>query len=153
MTKIDERAHVPPVDDAARQRLAAALDREGVVAAMLIGSQARGTPSPLSDVDVAVWLDPALSGAERAELRARLDRSSAAALRTDEVDLVILNGAPPLLVHRALRDGVLLVDRHRKARVRLETSALSEYFDTAPLRQARAQALRDRLESGTFGRP
>jgi predicted nucleotidyltransferase len=53
MTKIDERAHVPEVDAAARRRLARAMDRDGVVAAMLIGSQARGNPGPLSDIDVA----------------------------------------------------------------------------------------------------
>ena len=42
MTKVDENAYVPEIDEAARQRLSEALDKEGVVAAMLIGSQARG---------------------------------------------------------------------------------------------------------------
>jgi predicted nucleotidyltransferase len=55
MAKVDEKAHVLRVDAAARERLAEALDREGVVAAMLIGSHSRGDPGPLSDVDIAYW--------------------------------------------------------------------------------------------------
>jgi predicted nucleotidyltransferase len=46
VVKLNEKARVP-VDDSARERLARAFDREGVIAAMLIGSQARGTPGPL----------------------------------------------------------------------------------------------------------
>ena len=59
MVVIDEKSRVPPIDEAALARLRHALDQEGVVAAMLIGSQARGTVGPLSDVDIAVWHDPA----------------------------------------------------------------------------------------------
>lgn len=54
MVVIDEKERVPPLDEAALERLSHALDREGVIAAMLIGSQARGTTGPLSDVDIAV---------------------------------------------------------------------------------------------------
>jgi Nucleotidyltransferase domain len=64
----DEQSRVPPLDEAALDRLRDALDREGVVAAMLIGSQARGNPGPLSDVDIAVWHDPDHTAPLRAEL-------------------------------------------------------------------------------------
>jgi predicted nucleotidyltransferase len=57
VTKVDERAVVPGVDDAARRRLAGALDQDGVVSALLFGSQATGKAGALSDIDVAVWLD------------------------------------------------------------------------------------------------
>jgi predicted nucleotidyltransferase len=52
MVVIGEKERVPPLDEAALERLSHALDREGVIAAMLIGSQARGTPGPLSDIDI-----------------------------------------------------------------------------------------------------
>jgi predicted nucleotidyltransferase len=71
MAVVDEKARVPPLDVEALDRLAQALDREGVVAAMLIGSQARGTAGPLSDVDIGVWHVPGLDPAAR--LRLRLD--------------------------------------------------------------------------------
>jgi predicted nucleotidyltransferase len=53
MTVVNEKSRVPPLDKAALERLSHALDHEGAVAAMLIGSQARGTVGPLSDVDIA----------------------------------------------------------------------------------------------------
>lgn len=54
MVVIDEKSRVPSIDEAALERLSYALDCDGVVAAMLIGSQARGTTGPLSDVDIAI---------------------------------------------------------------------------------------------------
>ncbi len=42
MAVIDEKSRVPPIDEAALARLSHALDQDGVIAAMLIGSQARG---------------------------------------------------------------------------------------------------------------
>jgi predicted nucleotidyltransferase len=152
VTKVDERAHVPPLDEAACRRLAAALDREGVVSASLFGSQATGMAGPLSDVDVAVWLDPALSSDERFNLRLRLMTAASRAIGSDEVDVVPLNDAPPLLRQRAIRDGRRLVERDARQRVRLDTAAILEYLDTAPLRRAIEAGLRRRLAEGTFGR-
>ncbi len=130
MTKVHERAMVPLVDQASRARLVAALDAPGVVAASLIGSQASGTAGRLSDIDLAVWLVPALAAGERHELAFELTKAASEALGTDEVDLVVLNDASPLMRHRAMRDGVRLVERDRAARVRLEARGLLDYLDT-----------------------
>ena len=152
MTKVDERASVPRIGSLERGRLARALDRDHVVAGMLFGSQAIGAASPLSDVDVAVWLDPDLPSEKLSALRSELALAAVEALGTDEVDLVVLNGAPPLLRHRALRGGIRLFDRDPRTRVRLETAALLDYFDTAPLRKTLADGRRRRLREGRFGR-
>ncbi len=153
MVVVNEKSRIPPLDGAALGRLGAALDREGVVAAMLIGSQARGTPGPLSDVDIGVWHDQGLDSAGR--LRLQLDLTSAAseALATDEVDIVMLNQAPPLLRHRAVRDARILVERDPVARVRLDARALLDYLDTKPLRAEMSRGLRERMKKGSFGRP
>lgn len=153
MTRIDERGPPPLVDEAARRRLAAAMERDGVVAAMLFGSQATGQPGPLSDVDIAVWADPGLSRKGRFDLRLELIGRATAALRTEEVDLVVLNDASPLLRHRALRDSVRLVDRDPRCRIRLETRAILDYLDTKPLRELLGAAALNRLAEGRFGRP
>lgn len=153
MTVRNESSRVPAVDARARERLAEALDREGVVAAMLIGSQARGTTSPLSDVDLAVWHEPGLDPARRLRLQLDLVAAAEGALGTDEVDLVMLNRAPPLLRQRAVRDGVRLVERDPRARVRLESRALLDFLDTKPLRAELSRGLRHRIEEGRFGRP
>lgn len=152
MTKVDERAFVPAVDDAARERLAAALEQEGVVSALLFGSQATGNAGSLSDVDVAVWLRPELEDRERGSRQLALLGAASDALATDEVQVVVLNDATPLLRHRVLRDGVRLVDRDPRTRIRLEVAALLEYLDTASLRATLAAGLRHRIEEGRFGR-
>jgi predicted nucleotidyltransferase len=152
VTVIDQRARVPRLDRAALDRLAGALDREGVVAAMLIGSQARGSAGPLSDVDVGVWHKPGLDSKALLKLRLELTDAAARALGTDEVDVVLLNGATPLMRHRAIRDARRLVERDPKARVRLEARAVLDYLDTAPLRAELARGLRHRIEEDRFGR-
>jgi len=153
MVVIDEKSRVPPIDEAAVERLSHALDQEGVIAAMLIGSQARGTPGSLSDVDIAVWHDEGLDPASRIDLQLELAGAASEALGTDEIDIVMLNRAPPLLRHRAVRDARLLVERDPVARVRLDARALLDYLDTKPLRAEMSRGLRKRMQEGRFGRP
>jgi uncharacterized protein len=153
MTVVDEKSRVPPLDAAALERLSHALDREGVVAAMLIGSQARGNPGPLSDIDIGVWHEPALDPSGRLRLQLDLVQAASKALRTDEVDIVMLNRAPPLLRHRAIRDSKRLIERNPRLRVRFETRSLIDYLDTEPLRVERSRGLRKRIQEGRFGRP
>ena len=103
----------------------------GVTAVYLFGSVARGEAGAASDVDVAVLLatDPApqLDGlllADEEELEKTLGAP---------VQLVVLNTAPCDLVHRVLRDGVLLVDRRPSARIMFEVRARNEFFDLQPV--------------------
>lgn len=152
MVVIDEKSRVPPIDEAALERLSHALDHDGVVAAMLIGSHARGTAGPLSDVDIAVWHDPNLDPRGRFDLRLSIAGDASRALGTDEIDVVMLNHAPPLLRHRAIRDGRRLVERDHDERVRLETRAILDYLDTAPLRAELGRGVQRRMEEGRFGR-
>jgi predicted nucleotidyltransferase len=152
MTIVDERAPTPQLDAGATGRLAQILDREGVVAAMLIGSQARATAGPLSDVDIGVWHEPGLDSSGRLELQLGLAAAAREALGTDEVDIVLLNRATPLMRHRAVRDARPLVERDSKTRVRLESRAILDYLDTKPLRAELARGMRHRLEEGRFGR-
>jgi uncharacterized protein len=152
MTKVDEKAYVPEIDDDAKRRLAKALDRDGVVAAMLIGSQARGEAGPLSDVDLAVWSQLELDRGQRWDLQLALLGAAQDTLRTNEVDIVMLNDAPPLLQHRSIRDAVMLVERDRAQRIRFETRAILDYLDTAPLRLARKENLKREFREDRFGR-
>jgi predicted nucleotidyltransferase len=108
----------------------------------LFGSQARRTARARSDVDVGLLLahdPPATLAGLRLDLQAQLER----ALHRN-VDLVVLNRAPPDLVHRVLRDGRLLVDRDRSARIRCEVNSRNAYFDLQPiLAQCRRSKRRD----------
>ena len=117
------------------QRLREFFDRYATdaVAVYLYGSEARGEATPASDVDLAILyarppnltLD-ALPLAVEADLERALGRP---------VQIVVLNHAPADLVHRVLRDGHILVDRDRSARIRFEVRARNEFFDLAPIRE------------------
>ncbi len=100
-----------------------------VVAAWLFGSLARDEPRPDSDVDVAVLLGeaPRTLPDLPLDLEDRLERT----LRRP-VQVVAVNEAPVDLVHRVLRDGVLLLDRNPSRRVRFEVQRRNEYFDLLP---------------------
>jgi len=153
MPKIDERSPTVTVDAEARRRLAAALDRPGVAAAYLFGSQARGAAGPLSDVDLAVVSDRSLPRSRRFDLQLELIGAATAVLATNEVDLVMLDDAPPLLRHRVIRDGLVLVDRDPSRRLTFQTRSVLEYLDTKPLRGELSRGLRHRLREDRFGRP
>jgi uncharacterized protein len=139
-------------DPSVLHALKEAMDVPNVVAAFLIGSRAAGRAGPLSDHDVAVWLDPGLEPRERLDLRLRLLAAGEAVVGDGALDLVILNDAPPLLQNRAARDRVDLGERDRRTRILLEADALVRFLDTAPLRAELAAGLAHRLEEGTFGR-
>jgi hypothetical protein len=107
--------------------------RSDVLAAYLFGSRARGTAGDGSDVDVAVLV--------RGEPAATLDGLGMDILVNLErdldcrVDLVVLNRCPWDLVHRVLRDGRLVLERDRSARIQFEVRARNQYFDTQPILQ------------------
>jgi predicted nucleotidyltransferase len=95
MSVVDERSCVPELGDEALAALRNALDRPEVNAAYLIGSRARGTAGALSDIDVAILHGPDLDAESRLGLRLRLMVDAGAALGTTEIDVVLLNEAPP----------------------------------------------------------
>src|SRR5207249_10329609 len=115
-----------------RQRLTDRLSRvPGLVAAYLFGSRARGDSTASSDADVAIWLEnkPTTFHEHLFALAGELERNVGV-----PVDVVVLNDAPSDLVHRVLRDGVLLVEHDRGARIRFEVRARNDYFDMMPIR-------------------
>lgn len=50
------------------------------------------------------------------------------------MQVVALNRASPDLVHRVLRDGRLILDRDRAARIRFEVRSRNDYFDMTRIR-------------------
>jgi predicted nucleotidyltransferase len=80
---------------------------KGVLSAYLFGSRSEGRSRRESDVDVAVLLDRRLFGTsrERFEVRLRLIGELGRALGRNDVDLVILNDAPPGLGARIVTRG------------------------------------------------
>jgi predicted nucleotidyltransferase len=94
-----------------RQRLVEWLARsgpgEGIAAAWLFGSHAAGRAHHESDVDVALLLDWSRypDRGTRSCARVRLGSDLIAALHHDDVQVVVLNDAPPLFARRIVVEG------------------------------------------------
>jgi len=115
------------------ERIAALLaPRQEVLEAYLFGSQATGRAQPHSDIDVAVYVDEAGAVHSGYGYPAELTTVLMAGLRTNRVDVVVLNHAPPVLYHRVLRDGVRVLSRDLRATTTREGYALSRYCDYVP---------------------
>lgn len=108
-----------------------------LLAAYLYGSTARAEHTEASDIDLGLLYreePPRTLASPPRRLEGRLEL----ALRRT-VQVVVMNSAPPDLVRRVLRDGILCLDRDRSARIRFEVKAQNEYFDLLPyLRRYRA---------------
>lgn len=130
----------PSLVDALGARLTA---QPGVVSAYLFGSEARGLAHRDSDVDVGVLLSRQTypQAADRFEVRLRLIGNLQDAAGR-EVDLVVLNDAPPHLVRRIMTEGRrLMVADPALDHAHLRT-ALSRAADLEPfLRRTRSVKL------------
>ena len=115
------------------RRIAGALaPREEVLEAYLFGSRASGRAAAHSDVDVAVFVDERALSGQAYGYAAQLTAHLMAALGTNAIDVAVLNGAPPLLYHRVLRDGRGILARDLRAATTREGYALSRYCDFVP---------------------
>lgn len=124
--------------------LNAALARraEGMICAYLFGSVARADADPKSDIDIAVLFE---QDPPRTLAGLHLDLADElSGILGRRVDLVVLNRAPVDLIHRVLRDGVLLAEQDRAARIRFEVRARNEFFDLLPHLRRYRRVDRDR---------
>jgi predicted nucleotidyltransferase len=98
-----------------------------VIFAYLFGSVAEGRRSPLSDVDLGVYLRD--EGNDLEEARLKLLARVTGHLGTEEVDLVLLNRAPIALLGRLLQSRRVLLDNAPFLRHRFESRAIREFLD------------------------
>ena len=121
-----------------------------VIFAYIFGSRARGKATALSDVDIALFVDKASFSPDR---KLELIELLIDLLKTDEIDLVILNDAAPSIVHSVVKDGRLLFSRDEKRRVKFIAQAQKEYMDMEYYRRKYFNKLKERIKEGKFGIP
>lgn len=131
------RRVIPPAAGAPapelERRLVRALEGRGEVdEAYLFGSRATGRAQSHSDIDIAVHVDHGKLGRPEYGYAAELTAHLMSALGSNDIDVVILNGAPPVLYHRVLRDGRRVLSRDPRATAAREGYALSRYCDYVP---------------------
>ncbi len=98
-----------------------------IVLLYLHGAHARGTQGALSDVDIAVLLDPVEH--RRDDLALDLLKGLEETCRRDDVDLVVLNDAGSHIRDRVVRSGRLIFARSERDRVVFEAAAIKEALD------------------------
>lgn len=124
----------------------------GIELAYLFGSYARNAANALSDVDVALLLAPSVSHDQYLDYRLRYFSTISELIHDDRVDVVVLNGKPPLLAHEAIK-GRLLFERSPEARVAFVVDVQRRYLDLKYFYAIDYEYMRERLKEGRFGQP
>lgn len=116
--------------------------------AYLFGSVAQGRERADSDLDVAVQFGDPIAPERYGELRVQILTDLVGLTHTDDVDLVVLDDASPLLAFKVIDTGRLFLGE-RLQQVRFEVRTIQRYIDTAPLRRKLEAALCARVASQT----
>ena len=99
--------------------------------AYIFGSVAQGKITPLSDIDIAILVDNQKidENVYRYGYKAEILSDLIKLLKTNAIDLVILNEANTLLRHRILYYGKILHSKNEKKRIVFQTTTISKYND------------------------
>jgi uncharacterized protein YutE (UPF0331/DUF86 family)/predicted nucleotidyltransferase len=120
--------------------------RPEVEIAYLFGSQVSQRTTPLSDVDIAVYLREdglTILRSLLAGLSQHLDHQ--------EVDLISLADAPPAFAHQVIARGRLIFCRDPQRRVAYEAQVTAQLLDFAPLKAHQHAYLKRRTREGRMG--
>jgi len=99
---------------------------EDILFAYLFGSLARKKAGRLSDVDIAVYCE---EGSFFPEKKLEILGNLVGILKTDEIDLVVLNRAPLAIRMKILENKKVIVDKAPLIRHRYESLTMRQYFD------------------------
>ena len=136
-----ELIDLPVLVQRLREHLPQILNSRPVQLAYLYGSAAAGSPTPFSDVDVALVAGQLLPAGEQLdlELEVQVELSHRAGIR--KADVRLIDRSPLLLRGQVLSHGILLYARNEGFRVDFETRTRDEYFDFKQLADAERSSL------------
>ncbi len=112
-----------------------------VVLAYLFGSYATKKANTLSDIDIAVLCAEKVDTMLYTEIQIELITTCIKLFKKNEVDVVVLNAAAPLLAFQVVKNGAVLYDpqgRHLNFRIK----TLNTYYDTEYLRNVQTYYLK-----------
>jgi len=109
----------------------------------LFGGAARGSSGRLSDIDLAYY-----SRQEAGLLD--LQNSLADLLKRDDIDLVSLKSANPLISYQVIKNGKLLFCSNEALKVQLEYMIVNKYLNTIHLRNEFHRSFTKAVQGGDF---
>lgn len=116
--------------------------------AYLFGSVAKGKTGKLSDIDIGVYLDESLNDDERFKIRLKLISDLSLILKTNKVDVIIMNSSPLLLNYNIIKNGKILKSEELY-RLKIEHRILSNYLDMRyHIKRHTAEAIKRISKSG-----
>ncbi len=110
--------------------------RKDIIFAYLFGSYAKDGLTPLSDIDIAVFLE---KGTKQSyfDLKLSIHADFCRMLKRDDVDVVILNTVNNIVLLDAIvREGKILFERDRVLREEFEIRTLHQAIDFKEHRKA-----------------
>jgi predicted nucleotidyltransferase len=107
--------------------------RKDVIFAYLFGGLTKGDAKPLSDVDIAVYLD---EGVDRIQAKLDMIEDLIDILNTDQIDLIVLNHSSLALSMNVIKDNRLLVDKQPFIRHAHYSLVMRKYLDYSRLESA-----------------
>jgi hypothetical protein len=138
-------------DSARFQHLLAALEADSAIAAVyLSGSHAKGTATRLSDIGIALLLHSSVDESRYFALRLEYLSRVMEMLRTERVEVVVLNSAPLHLAYEIVSRGTLLLDRNPRYRAAFEADSVGRFLDFKPFPAVQPGAIKEHLKRGTF---
>lgn len=116
----------------------------------LFGSHAEGRSNKLSDIDLGVLLSRSVPVEDYLDLRRRYNYLFADALKTDRVEVVVLNEAPSHLAFQIVAPRCILFERDPLYRVQFETEVTNRFLDFRPFLEIREGYVKRQLSQGDF---
>ncbi len=136
MTDSKERVSIEEI----RKGLSPLFHDEGLRLVLLFGSTVSGKIHRKSDIDLAFLFDKPVD-------ILTLTNRIITLLHTDNVDVIDLNRASPLLRYASVKHGMLLYEREPGVFHEFYSLAFRRYVDTKKLRDAQAKAIQQFLKA------
>lgn len=138
---MEESDSLKPIDkEELGKRLSPLFADRSLRLVILFGSHAKGKVHPKSDIDIAFLFD---APADILNLTNTVNRL----LQKDDVDVVDLYRASPLLRYAVVRNGTVLYEREPGLFIRFFSLSYRMYVDTKKLRDARDRRIEQFLKS------
>ena len=106
-----------------------------IAAAYLFGSRGTGNVGAQSDTDLAILVFPAEAENFSLQDELRVEAELSLMLKTDKVDVVVLNRCPLPLAYKVISEGKLLYEAEPITNMDFVEGTLIRYFDFAPTLQ------------------